>query len=149
MSVRSAKGDLAGVTTTSGLFFKMPGRVGDSAVAGAGVYSENGVGSCGSTGRGEAVLVTSGSHAVVEFLRQGKSPEEACLLALKRIDEKTHKVPRHRDEEGRPKFNVSFYCVDAKGRTAAAAIWSGSKYVVGDHDGVRTVESAYLYKKGS
>ena len=148
MSVRSAKGDFAGVTTTSGLYFKMPGRVGDSAVAGAGVYSENGVGSCGSTGRGEAVLVTSGSHTVVEFLRQGKSPEEACLLALKRIDEKTHKVPRHRDDKGRPKFNVAFYCVDAKGKTAGAAIWSGSKYVVGDNDGVRTLESAYLYKKG-
>ena len=94
----------------------MPGRVGDSAVVGAGVYSENGVGSCGSTGRGEANLVTCGSHTVVEFMRQGKSPEEACLLALKRIDEKTHRVPRHRDEKGRPKFNVSFYCDRREGQ---------------------------------
>jgi N4-(beta-N-acetylglucosaminyl)-L-asparaginase len=149
MSIRSAKGDFAGVTTTSGLYFKMPGRVGDSAVVGAGVYSENSVGSCGSTGRGEANLVTCGSHTVIEFMRQGKNVEEACLLALKRIDEKTHKVPRHRDEKGRPKFSVSFYAVDAKGRTAGAAIWSGAKYVVGDNDGVRTLESAYLYKKGT
>jgi N4-(beta-N-acetylglucosaminyl)-L-asparaginase len=149
MSVRSATGDLAGVTSTSGLFFKMSGRVGDSAVAGAGVYSENGVGSCGSTGRGEACLVTCGSHTVVEFLRQGKSPEEACLLALRRISEKTHLVPRHRDAKGRPKFNVSFYCVDPSGRAAGAAIWSGAKYVVGDMDGVRTLESAYLYKRES
>ena len=148
MSVRSAKGDLVGVTTTSGLFFKIPGRVGDSAVVGAGVYSENGVGSAGSTGRGEANLVTCGSHTVVEFLRQGKSPEEACLAALKRISEKTHLVPRHRDDKGRPKFNVSFYCVDARGRTAGAAIWSGAKYIVADNEGVRTVESAYLYKRG-
>src|SRR5450631_3968543 len=148
MSVRSAKGDLVGVTTTSGLYFKMPGRVGDSAVVGAGIYSENGVGSCGSTGRGEANLVTCGSHTVVEHMRQGKSVEEACLLALKRIDEKSHRVPRHRDDKGRPKFNVNFYAMDAKGRTAGAAIWSGSKYVVGDNDGVRTLESAYLYKKG-
>jgi len=147
MSVRTAKGDFAGVTTTSGLFFKIPGRLGDSPVVGAGIYTENGVGSCGSTGRGEANLVTCGSHTVVEFMRQGKSPEEACLLALKRIDEKTHKVPRHRDEKGRPKFSVSFYAIDAKGRTAGAAIWSGSKYVVGDNEGVRTLESAYLYKK--
>jgi N4-(beta-N-acetylglucosaminyl)-L-asparaginase len=147
MSVRSATGDLVGVTTTSGLFFKIPGRLGDSPVIGAGLYSENGVGSCGSTGRGEANLVTCGSHTVVEFMRQGKSPEEACLLALKRIDEKTHKVPRHRDTKGRPKFNVNFYAVDAKGRTAGAAIWSGSKYVVGDNDGLKTLESAYLYKK--
>ena len=149
MSVRSAKGDLVGVTTTSGLFFKIPGRVGDSAVVGAGVYSENGVGSAGSTGRGEANLVTCGSHTVVEFLRQGKSPEEACLATLERISEKTHLTPRHRDEKGRPKFNVSFYCVDPSGRAAGAAIWSGSKYVVGDNDGVRTLESAYLYKRGA
>ncbi|MGA7993028.1 MAG: N(4)-(beta-N-acetylglucosaminyl)-L-asparaginase [Thermoanaerobaculia bacterium] len=147
MSIRSATGDLAGVTTTSGLYFKIPGRVGDSAVVGAGVYSENGVGSCGSTGRGEANLVTCGSHTVVEFMRQGKSAEEACLLALKRIDEKTHRVPRHRDEKGRPKFNVSFYAIDAKGRTAGAAIWSGAKYVVGDNDGVRTLEAGWLYKR--
>ena len=148
MSVRSARGDFACTTTTSGLHFKMPGRVGDSCVIGAGLYCENGVGSAGSTGRGEANLVTCGSHTIVEFMRQGKSPEEACLLALKRIDEKTHKVPRHRDEKGRPRFNVTFYAIDAKGKTAGAAIWSGSKYVVGDNDGVRTPEAAYLYKKG-
>ena len=64
-------GDLVGVTTTSGLFFKIPGRVGDSPVVGAGLYSENGVGSAGSTGRGEATLLTCGSHTVVEHLRDG------------------------------------------------------------------------------
>jgi N4-(beta-N-acetylglucosaminyl)-L-asparaginase len=149
MSVRTAKGELVGVTTTSGLFFKIPGRLGDSPVVGAGIYTEGGVGSCGSTGRGEANLVSCGSHTVVEFMRQGKSPEEAALAALKRIDEKTHRVPRHRDSKGRPRFNVSFYCVDAQGRAAGAAIWSDSKYVVADKDGVRTLESAWLYKKGS
>ncbi len=147
LSVRSEKGDLVGVTTTSGLFFKIPGRVGDSPVVGAGLYSENGVGSAGSTGRGEANLLTCGSHTVVEFLRDGLSPEEACLRALKRIAEKTHLVPRHRDAKGRPKFNVNFYCVNAAGRAAGAAIWSGSKYVVGDAEGVRRLDSAYLYKK--
>ncbi len=147
MSVRSAKGDLAGVTTTFGLFFKIPGRVGDSPVIGAGLYSENGVGSAGSTGRGEANLVTCGAHTVVEHLRAGLAPEEACLRALKRIAEKTHLVPRHRDAKGRPSFNVNFYCVDAAGRAAGAALWSGSKYVVGDAGGVRTLESAWLYRK--
>jgi len=147
LSIRSARGELVGVTTTSGLFFKIPGRLGDSPVVGAGIYTEGGVGSCGSTGRGEANLVTCGSHTVVEGLRQGKSPEEACLQALKRISEKTHLVPRHRDAAGRPRFNVSFYCVDALGRTAGASIWSGAKYVVGDADGVRTLDSAYLYRK--
>ena len=58
--------------------------------------------------------------------------------ALKRIAEKTHLVPRHRDAKGRPTFNVNFYCVDAAGRAAGAAIWSGGKYVVGDADGVRS-----------
>lgn len=147
MSVRSASGDLVGVTTTSGLFFKIPGRVGDSPVVGAGIYSENGVGSAGSTGRGEANLLTCGSHTVVEFLRDGLAPEEACLRALKRIAERTHHVPRHRDAKGRPTFNVNFYCVDAAGRAAGAAIWSGSKHVVGDAEGVRTLDSAYLYKR--
>lgn len=149
LSVRSAAGDLAGVTTTSGLFFKIPGRVGDSPVIGAGLYSENGVGSAGSTGRGEANLVTCGAHTVVEFLRDGLAPEEACLRALKRIAEKTHLVPRHRDAKGRPTFNVNFYCVDAAGRTAGAALWSGGKYVVGDAGGVRVLESAWLFKKDS
>lgn len=149
LSIRSEKGDLAGVTTTSGLFFKVPGRVGDSPVIGAGLYSENGVGSAGSTGRGEANLLTCGSHTVVEYLRDGLAPEEACLEALKRIAEKTHLVPRHRDARGRPTFNVNFYCVDAAGRTAGAAIWSGSKYVTGDAEGVRALDSAYLYKRDS
>ena len=149
MSVRTAGSDLVSVTTTSGLFFKIPGRVGDSPVVGAGLYAENGVGAAGSTGRGEANLVTCGSHSVVEFLRQGLSPEEACLAALKRISEKTHLVPRHRDAKGRPRFNVNFYCVDARGRTGGAAIWSGNKHVVADLDGVRTVDSAYLYKRDS
>lgn len=147
LSVRSAKGDLAGVTTTSGLFFKIPGRVGDSPVIGAGLYSENGVGSAGSTGRGEANLLTCGSHTVVEYLRDGLAPEEACLRTLKRIAEKTHLVPRHRDGKGRPTFNVNFYCVDAAGRAAGAALWSESKYVVGDADGVRILDSAFLYKR--
>lgn len=147
LSIRSAKGELVGVTTTSGLFFKIPGRLGDTPVIGAGLYSEGGVGSCGSTGRGEANLVTCGSHSVVELLRQGKAPEEACLQVLKRIAEKTHLVPRHRDAKGRPKFNVTLYCVDAQGRAAGAAIWSGQNYVVGDDAGVRTLPCASLYTR--
>ena len=147
LSVRSAKAELVGVTTTSGLFFKLPGRLGDSPVVGSGIFSEGGVGSAGSTGRGEANLLTCGSHTVVEHLRQGKSPEEACLLALRRIAEKTHLVPRHRDAKGRPKFNVHFYCVDVLGRAAGAAIWSGAKWVLGDNQGVKTLDSAYLYRR--
>ncbi len=147
LSIRSAKGELVGVTTTSGLFFKIPGRLGDSPVVGAGIYTEGGVGSAGSTGRGEANLVTCGSHSVVELLRQGRAPEEACLAVLKRIAETTHRVSRHRDAKGRPRFNVNLYCVDARGRHAAAAIWSGGKYVACEGDDVKTLDSAYLYKR--
>ena len=105
---------------------RCPGASATRASSGRGSTARTASASAGSTGRGEANLVTAGSHTVVEFLRQGKSVEEACLLALKRIDEKTHRVPRHRDEKGRPRFNVSFYAIDAKGRTAGAAIWSGA-----------------------
>ena len=92
-----------------------------------------------------------GAHLAEQFKHHhlAFADHERCndLLALKRIDEKTHRVPRHRDDKGRPKFNVNFYAMDAKGRTAGAALWSGSKYVVGDNDGVKVLESAYLYKR--
>ena len=147
MSVRSAKGDLAGVTTTSGLFFKMPGRVGDSAVVGAGVYSENGVGSCGSTGRGEANLVTCGSHTVVEFMRQGKSAGGGLPprpQAHRREDPPRSPPPRR---EGPPDVQRQLLCGRREGQDRRRRDLERRKYVVGDNDGVRTLESAYLYKR--
>jgi N4-(beta-N-acetylglucosaminyl)-L-asparaginase len=78
-------GNLSCVTTTSGLAYKIPGRVGDSPIIGAGLYCDNEVGSAGSTGRGEANLLNCSSVMIVEWMRQGKSPEEACLLACKRV----------------------------------------------------------------
>jgi N4-(beta-N-acetylglucosaminyl)-L-asparaginase len=101
------KGEISGVTTTSGLFFKIPGRVGDSPIIGAGLYLDNDVGACGSTGRGEANLKTCASFMVVEYMRQGVDPEEAALRVLKRIVENTGE-PYLKDEEGRPRFNVNF-----------------------------------------
>ena len=85
VSAVNANGDLAGCTSTSGLFFKMPGRVGDSPLIGAGCFTDNSVGSAGSTGRGEANILIAGGHTVVEMMRQGKHPKDACLEALKRI----------------------------------------------------------------
>lgn len=79
------KGDLAGITTTSGLGFKIPGRVGDSPIIGAGLYVDNEVGAAGATGRGEEVIRTCGSFFVVEEMRRGKSPTEACKAACERI----------------------------------------------------------------
>jgi N4-(beta-N-acetylglucosaminyl)-L-asparaginase len=141
-----AAGDLAGVTTTSGLAFKVPGRVGDSPIIGAGLYVDNDVGAAGSTGRGEAVIKSCGSMLVVELMRRGASPEDACLQALERIVHLTVEERLLRPD-GRPNFNVNFYAVSRSGEYGAAAIWSGSGFVVHDARGGRTEDSAYLYAR--
>lgn len=139
-------GDLSGVTTTSGLSFKIPGRVGDSPIIGAGLYVDNKVGAAGSTGRGEAVIKICGSHTVVEEMRHGLSPVEACLSALRRIVETTTEKRLLR-KDGRPDFDVKFYAVAKDGRFGAAAIWSGAKYAVYSDGKNRHEECAYLYKR--
>ncbi len=141
------KGDLAGVTTTSGFFFKIPGRVGDSPIIGAGLYVDNDIGAAGSTGLGEANILTCGSNAVVEFMRQGHSPEEACIKALIRISEKAKLWPEHIDENGRPRFGLSFYAVNKKGEYAAASMWKGKRFAVHDGKENRLRECAFLYEK--
>jgi N4-(beta-N-acetylglucosaminyl)-L-asparaginase len=141
-----AAGNLAGVTTTSGLAFKVPGRVGDSPIIGAGLYVDNDVGAAGSTGRGEAVIKTCGSMLVVELMRRGLAPTDACLEALKRIVRFTVEKRLLR-EDGRPNFNVNFYAVNKRGEYGAAAIWSGSRHVVFDADGNRHRDSAYLFER--
>jgi N4-(beta-N-acetylglucosaminyl)-L-asparaginase len=119
------------VTTTSGLFYKLAGRVGDSPLVGAGLYTDNDVGSAGATGRGEAVIKTCGSHVVVEAMRAGASPTDACIEACRRIVRWTVE-PRLLDERGRPDFNVEFYAVNRRGEHGAAAIWSGGRYAVNE-----------------
>ncbi len=145
---RSASGDLSGVTTTSGLSYKIPGRVGYSPFIGAGLYVDNHVGAAGSTGRGEAVIKICGSHTVVEGMRQGLSPKDACLMALKRIVETTTEK-RLRRKDGRPNFDVKFYAVAKDGRHGAAAIWSGAKYAVHANGTNRLESCAYLFKRPS
>ena len=141
------KGDLSGCTTTSGLAFKIPGRVGDSPILGAGLYVDNEVGAAGSTGRGEANLLACSSVIVVEAMRAGKSPEEACLAACERIARQT-RMHRLLDDQGRPKFDVKFYALRKDGAHGSASIWSGGKYAVNDGSGAsRLLESAYLYKR--
>jgi N4-(beta-N-acetylglucosaminyl)-L-asparaginase len=141
------KGDLAGVTTTSGLSFKLPGRVGDSPVIGAGLYVDNAIGAAGSTGRGEANLLNCGSYQVVHFMAQGFSPEEACLKALERIAQTTKLQPRLLDGEGRPNFGLNFYALNKKGEFGSACMWSGGRYAVHDGKENRLAEAAYLFKK--
>ncbi len=139
-------GNLSGITSTSGLSFKIPGRVGDSPLIGCGLYVDNDYGSCGSTGRGEAVILSNGSRAVVDNLRRGMAPEQAALATLQWIADHNPN-PRLRDAAGRPDFNVVFYVLDRTGRHAAAAIWSGAQYTVHDAAGARTHDAAYLFRR--
>ncbi len=150
-SALDLKGNLSSVTTTSGLAFKIPGRVGDSPIIGAGLYVDNEVGAAGSTGRGEANLLNCSSVMIVEWMRQGKSPEEACLLACKRINEQC-KERRLQDDKGRFKHNVKFYAINKQGEFGSAVLWGNdgvhrSMYII--HDGISTkkLESAYLFKR--
>jgi N4-(beta-N-acetylglucosaminyl)-L-asparaginase len=139
-------GNLGGVTTTSGLAFKLPGRVGDSPLIGAGLFVDNDVGAAGSTGRGEANIVTAGSHTVVEAMRQGKHPKDACLVACERIVAAT-RIDRLRRADGRPDFNVKFYAVDRSGRYGGAAIYAGGELAVHDAKGNRLEPLAALFPK--
>ncbi len=139
-------GDLSGVTTTSGLSFNIPGRVGDSPIIGAGLFVDNEVGAAGSTGRGEAVIKICGAHTVVEAMRHGMNPTEACLHALQRIANTTSER-RLRHDDGRPKFDVKFYALAKDGRFGGAAIWSGAKFSVWSNGESRHEPAAYLYKR--
>jgi N4-(beta-N-acetylglucosaminyl)-L-asparaginase len=134
----NAAGDVCAVTTTSGLAWKIPGRVGDSPILGAGLYVDNEVGAAGSTGRGEANLYSLASFLIVELMRQGMPPKDAGMAALKRIVEQTVD-PRLLDDQGRPNFNVHFYVLAKSGRHAGVALRGGGRYAVCDGRGARHV----------
>lgn len=138
------KGNVAGVTTTSGLAFKIPGRVGDSPLIGAGLFVDGDVAAAGSTGRGEANIVSVGSATVVEGIRYGKHPKDACLMACERIAAVT-KSKRLLRADGKPDFNVKFYAVDKRGRWGGAAIYGGGEMAVFDAKGNRLAALAHLY----
>jgi len=141
------QGRLGGTTTTSGLFFKIPGRVGDSPLIGAGLFVDGEVGAAGATGRGESVIQVAGSHTVVELMRQGRSPTDACLGALERIVAAT-RLPSLLDDRGRPKFSVTFYAVNARGEAGSASMWSGARFAVcrwGEEP--RLADCAFLYER--
>jgi len=147
LSAVDGSGRVGCCTTTSGLFFKLPGRVGDSPLPGCGLYCDAQVGSAGATGHGESNIVTVGAHTVVEFMRQGKSPEQACLAAAARVVRNTRE-PYLLDEKGRPKNNVVFYAVNLKGEVGAAAVWSGARYAVcRAGEPPRLCDAAYLYRR--
>jgi N4-(beta-N-acetylglucosaminyl)-L-asparaginase len=136
------KGDIGGATSTSGLAYKIPGRVGDSPLLGCGNYVENDVGVAGSTGVGEIVILTNGSSYVVHMMRSGMSPTDACLAACKRIVSLT-KVKRRLNERGLPNFQVNFYAVNKAGECGAAALYPSKHARMTDH-GPEIVDSAHL-----
>jgi N4-(beta-N-acetylglucosaminyl)-L-asparaginase len=140
----SANGDVCGVTTTSGLAWKIPGRVGDSPILGAGLYVDNEVGAAGSTGRGEANLYGLCSFLIVENMRRGMSPKDAGMDACRRIAKNTE--PRLLDSRGRPRFGINFYVVNAAGEHAGVSMFSGARYAVCDETGPRTVNCESLYE---
>jgi N4-(beta-N-acetylglucosaminyl)-L-asparaginase len=118
----NSKGEICGVTTTSGLSWKMPGRVGDSPILGAGLYVDGSVGAAGSTGRGEANLFNLCSFLIVEEMRRGAHPKDAGMEALRRIKANTVEK-RLLKRDGNPNFYVRFYILNAKGEYAGVAMY--------------------------
>ena len=131
-------GDIAGACTTSGLAFKMHGRVGDSPIIGAGLYVDNEVGAATATGMGELVLKTLGSFLVVEFMRNGKTPQEACEAAVKRIVEK---LPDNK------KFQVGYIAVNKNGETGAYSLQTGFNYALFQNGENKLIDSKSYYSQ--
>lgn len=134
----NANGDICGVTTTSGLAFKIPGRVGDSPILGAGLYVAGDVGAAGSTGLGEANLFNLSSFLIVEGMRRGLHPKDAGMECLKRIKANTTK--RTQKKNGDPNFSINFYVLNAKGEHAGVSMYGAEhiRYAVCDENGART-----------
>jgi N4-(beta-N-acetylglucosaminyl)-L-asparaginase len=130
------RGELCGVTTTSGLAFKIPGRVGDSPILGAGVYVCDRIGAAGATGRGESTMFGLSSFAIVDALRRGAHPKDAGMAALRQIRDDTID-PALLNARGEPSFNVKFYVVDARGEHAGVALYGGDdvRYAVCSENG--------------
>jgi N4-(beta-N-acetylglucosaminyl)-L-asparaginase len=140
-----ASGNLAAVTSTSGLSWKLTGRLGDSPIVGAGMYCDNSIGSAGATGRGEAVTQVCGAFNIVAQMERGLTPTEACLEVLKRIADRTREK-RLLDRDGRPAFNVTMYAVRKDGAYGSAAMFKGAQFSVSTPEGNRHEDAAFLFE---
>ena len=131
-----------GCTTTSGLAYKLPGRLGDSPIVGAGLYADNKVGAAGATGRGDEVIKTCGSFAVVEAMGRGVEPEAACLEALRRIVRWTRE---------NPDFDVKFVALRKDGASGVAAMRGRAERppeaALQDAGGFRVLRGRWLYER--
>lgn len=143
MNAVNTNGDISSVTTTSGLSWKIPGRVGDSPIIGAGQYTDNDVGAAGSTGRGEANIQVCGAFLTVENMRRGMSPTDAALETLRRVVATTE--PRLLNERGEPNFGLNFYAVNKAGEFGGASI-RPSRYAAFDGRDAAHHDTAYLYE---
>ena len=138
----NARGETCGVTTTSGLAWKIAGRVGDSPIFGAGLYVDGDVGAAGSTGRGEANLYNLCSFLIVEEMRRGAHPKDAALTALRRVQRNTVEK-RLLNSRGLPNFGLSFYVLNAKGEFAGVSMYA-STYAVCTENGAETRDTEAL-----
>jgi len=134
-------GDICGVTTTSGLAWKIPGRTGDSPILGAGLYVDNEIGAAGSTGRGEANIYNLSAFLIVESMRRGMSPKDAGMEALKRIRANTVEK-RLLNGKGNPNFNIRFFVLNKKGEYAGVSMYLAgeTQYAVCTENGSRALE---------
>lgn len=147
----SLKGEIACCTTTSGLSFKIPGRVGDSPIIGAGLYCDQEVGSAGGTGRGESAILSCASFLCVELLRSGMAPLEAGLEVLRRVTSQAQRASAWQKEmvreDGLPAFNLQLYLLGLDGSHAGVALFGGGGYAVADDQGVRLENIVNLHAK--
>ena len=134
-------GNLSGACTTSGMAFKMHGRVGDSPIIGAGLYVDNEIGASTATGHGEEVIRIAGCHLVVELMRQGKSPQKACEEAVARIV----KLTKNRNKNLKD-IQVGFIALNKKGVHGAYCIQGGFNYAVNDNSGSKLIDSDFFLK---
>lgn len=139
----NSKGEVCGVTTTSGLAWKIPGRVGDSPILGAGLYVDGDVGAAGSTGRGEANLYNVCSFLLIEEMRRGKHPKDAGLEALRRVQKSTVEK-RLLNGRGLPNFGLNFYVLNVKGEYAGVSMYP-ARYAVCTEKGPETAETVALF----
>jgi N4-(beta-N-acetylglucosaminyl)-L-asparaginase len=140
----NSKGEICGVTTTSGVAWKIPGRVGDSPILGAGVYVDAEVGAAGSTGRGEANLYGLCSYMIVDELRRGAHPKDAAMSALRRVAKNTTEK-RLQNDKGQPNFGLNFYVLNAKGEFAGVSMYA-SKYAACTEHGPQTLDTEALFE---
>ncbi len=143
---------MSGVTTTSGLSWKIPGRVGDSPIIGAGLYVDQDIGAAGSTGRGEENIRVAGAHTIVENMRHGMPPKDAIVDCLKRVARNYGN-----DRDRLAKFDLRFYALRKDGQYAGGALWNGrlrdgklvpARFTANDGALSRSEDCVFLFERG-